>query len=1100
MSLLLVERLNNIAKQQQQLLKPTSKSTIFTQDYLNTATNDWSDLISQLRGIDDDTERSQWLRTFFIELFQTLFTKATNPSVPVLPIDKVAIFINDLTKIPSTRTHLSMTSIVGKCFVAAISSVPESKNDETKLIELAAKATRIHSEIFKFSWLSSKLSTRPQTQLLRHLLKKSKYEIAKFNLLPENSVGFSELVMLYLTAYNDENRLQKIDWYSQEVSHICGKYSLDSARCLDVFLSISAINIMENYKFFVAYLRKSKLIEHDKFDINLHQIVCFHLDKRDSESLPSYADMCAIMVKYKFLDGQMLLNNIQPDLESLKKQISDKEDEMEKESMKGIDNPLAMAAALTTEEDNDFNSCKFTKKDSANIDAKLNALPTAPRKAEKAAENEPSCPRKLILLESLLSHGCIESVSLILNHLPKLTVLDDNIIKLVARIFEYMLTELYSSYVFKSSTALKAPQKTCSVNDDLLSQKPRLMLEQLSKNSQAEHLLNSKSVFYFEEWYHDIPQITSIDELFEKSHEFFSMIGFDFAKDTTVLFQICRIAISDLKKENMDSEKSDKLENWINYFRKFILPAIPLLGVNPTAVNQIFSLMKLFPFEKRYFMYNEMITKLSQDFLPLRVASNIAERNIRNVLKALSIDTISKEARKLGNLVSSNPLATIIPIVKQIENYDKVSELVVHSTRYYNDFAYDVLQYVLLLRLTQNRSALQEDGINESMWAQRLSIFVAELSGECPKMDLSNIIVFVIKKLHEGNPIATSILKQLLSRVAGIRDLNEVSNNSILMLNYGEPLKREARQLIYDTRDSKKLRAAAVLSLFEKQNSISEIIVLLYNQCLKTNTIDEHYKILSTTSDNLNTLLWSFIELIKFCLNDEKFTSNILSFKMLSTKYGISVPWVFHIWRDFYDNNSVNNPNEESIIENSIENIQFPHINFENIQRSLFVKFWRYSLYDIHFDKTLYTTESNKLSVELSKGDLEPKKVKVAQKTRDELARSLETHELAFNFTKEHLLPFYDSWVKDADKIQLLGFLQYCIIPRALFTPSDAIYASHFIFYGFHNEFILQLLKVFLQCNILNPLLFSATISEAGNLGIFIETVILTFEKKKDFW
>lgn len=163
MSLLLVERLNNIAKQQQQLLKPTSKSTIFTQDYLNTATNDWSDLISQLRGIDDDTERSQWLRTFFIELFQTLFTKATNPSVPVLPIDKVAIFINDLTKIPSTRTHLSMTSIVGKCFVAAISSVPESKNDETKLIELAAKATRIHSEIFKFSWLSSKLSTRPQT-------------------------------------------------------------------------------------------------------------------------------------------------------------------------------------------------------------------------------------------------------------------------------------------------------------------------------------------------------------------------------------------------------------------------------------------------------------------------------------------------------------------------------------------------------------------------------------------------------------------------------------------------------------------------------------------------------------------------------------------------------------------------------------------------------------------------------------------------------------------------------------------------------------------------------------------------------------------------
>ena len=1097
MSLSLVERLNNIAKQQQQLLKPVSRSTILSQDYLNNGTSGWNELLSDLQTIDDDSERSQWLRTFFVELLQTLFSKSTDPSVPLLPIDNVATFINDLTKIPSTHTHLSMTSIVGKSFIAAVSCVPEVKSDDAKLIELATKSSRIHSEIFKFSWLSSKLSTKPQTQLLRHLLKKSKYEISKFNLLPENSVGFSELVVLYLTAYNDENRMNKIDWYIQEITYVCGKYSLDSERCLDIFLSISAINIIENYKFFIAYLRKIKLIEHDKFDVNLHQIVCFNLDKRDNDSLPLYVDMCAIMVKYKFLDGQMLFNNIQPDLESLKKQISDKQDELEKESMKGIDNPLAMAAALTSEEDNDYHNNKFNKGDTGNIDTNLNDLPTAPRKAEKAPANEPTDPRKVILLKSLLSHGCVEDAFLILNHLPKLTVLDDEISKLVARIFEYMLIELYSSYVYKSSTTFKAPQKTYSVNDDMLSQKPRLILEQLSDNAHRAHLLNSKSIFYFQEWSDDISQISSIDELFEKSHEFFSLIGFDFTKDTSVLFQLCRIAISDLKKESANSDKSEKLENWINYFRKFILPVIPLLGVHPTAINQVFSLMRLFPFEKRYFMYNEMITKLSQDSLPLRIASNIAERDIRNVLKALSIDTISKEARKLANLVSSNPLATLIPIVKQIENYDKVSELVVHSTRYYNDFAYDVLQYVLLLRLTQNRSALQDDGINESMWAQRLSIFIAELSAECPEMDLSNIIIFVIKKLHQGNPIATSILKQLLSRVAGIRDLNEVNNNSILMLNSGEPLKREARKLIYDTRDSKRLRATAVFSLFEKQKSISEIIILLYNQCLQTNTMNKHYKILSTTSDNLNTLLWSFTELIKFCLNDEKFISEILSFETLCVQYDISVPWVFHIWRDIYDKNSVKDPRQDSTIESLIENIQFPHVNFNNIQRSLFVKFWRYALYDIHLDQSLYTAESDKLSIALSKNDLDSRKRKVLLKAKDELTKSLETHQLAFNVTKDHLLPFYNGWVKDTDKDQLLGFLQYCVIPRALFTPSDAIYASHFIFYGFPTDFILQLLKVFMKSNILNTLLFSATISEAGNLGIFIETLVSAFEKKR---
>ncbi|SMN18382.1 similar to Saccharomyces cerevisiae YNL139C THO2 Subunit of the THO complex [Maudiozyma saulgeensis] len=1085
----LIDRLNKIAKQQQQILLPASKGTILTGEYITGDEKQWDNLIDDLKRIEDDSDREQWLRTFFIELFQILFAAT---STLTLSIKTIALFINDLTKILPTRSHLSMSSMVGKSFIAAMSCVPEAATHEDMLIELVTKTTRIHSEVFKFSWLSSKLTNRAQTQLLRHLLKKSKYEITKFNLLAESSVGFSELVMLYLTAYNDENKMQKVKWYIQEANFICGKYALDSARCLDIFLSVSSTYIVNHYKFLIEYLNQSSLISHNGLDITLSQIVCFNLDKCDKDSVATYADMCAIMIKAKLLDGQLLYHNIQPTIDALQKMISDEEDMLERESMKGIDNPLAMAAALTTDEDDDFGDRRNRKPGKpANNEDNTDTV-TKDTGIVEDMERSSSIPRKIVLLKSLLSHGCVEDAFLIVNRYPKCVLLDNEIPTLVTRIFEYIIRDIYSSTVLQPSKELAAPQKLMTENEQSLSTKPRLITENLSHNVDTTLSLNSKNIFYFQEWCDGIEQISNIDELFEKSHLLFSLIGFEIAKSGSLLCQICRIAIHDIEKYSVDD--TSKLDEWVNYFRKFIFPAVPLLGINPTASNQIYCVMKLFPFEKRYIMYNEMITKLSQDILPLRMASNKAERDLRSILKALSIDTISKEARKLSNLVSSNPLATLIPVVKQIENYDKVSDLVVHSTRYYNDFAYDVLQYVLLLRLTQSRSALQEDGINESMWAQRLSIFIAGLSSECPEMDISNIIVFVIKKLHEGNAIATSILKQLLSKVAGIRDLNEVNNNSIIMLNSGEPLRQEARKLIFDFRDSHKERSSKLVSLFQKEHSITEIIILLYNLKLKTNITTDHYKILSTRSDDLNTLLWSFIELIKFCLSDENFASNVSSFESLHDIHHISVSWICHIWRDVYDKKGqINNTDLEGLLTN----VNISHTEFHKIERSLFVKFWRFSLYDIYMDESLYYSEIEKMERKLTAQDLSTRKKKSLQQKKESLLSSLEVQKERIKNIHEYLHPLYGKWTENSDKDSLMSFLQYCIIPRAIFSPSDAIFTTHFIFYGFEVEYILKLLSSFMESNILNTLLFSATISEAGNLGIFFETFLLTLEEKR---
>ena len=107
--------------------------------------------------------------------------------------------------------------------------------------------------------------------------------------------------------------------------------------------------------------------------------------------------------------------------------------------------------------------------------------------------------------------------------------------------------------------------------------------------------------------------------------------------------------------------------------------------------------------------------------------------------------------------------------MNQLENYDKVSDLVVEISLYFSPFAYDVLQYVILLRMASGRQALQQNGVNVTMWVQRIAVFISSLAKHTPKMNISNIINLVLKKLHDGDMMAVTIIKELTSRVSGVK-------------------------------------------------------------------------------------------------------------------------------------------------------------------------------------------------------------------------------------------------------------------------------------------------------------------------------------------
>lgn len=1086
----------------------SSEPRIFSPDFINNWSAESQELCNKFRELQGSDERQKWLKDVFCELFDIIY--AQNSEGPMVTMPQVSKLIEDIIDSGAKEVkNCELLSLVGKMFVAVSNSY--SDEDENVVLALVRITKSLHKEMFKFSRLSTKLMNHGQTVLLKHLLKKSKYELKKFNLLAECSTGYAQLAMLLVAAYCDPDKLCKVGFWVQQFEQLAGKYSLDPMRCLDVIMDVSSEFITEEYAFLIQFLKSSDywpryhLADNQRYEslsqggnIIASNLITFHINQLGPACETNYLDMVCILIQNGFVSFLSIWANLKPEDEILAKFFKMFDCELEAESKKGAENPLAMADALTSEDDlpTGEEDDKKQAKEAVTSEENEKSIKKASEEEQEASSRENTRKEvlqggRLAFLKRLLAHGCIIPAFYVLQVHPHFAHIDDFVPQLAARLLEVMIDPLYCSITFNNSGSLDSPLPLTTLENGLLSTKVRLFRQKKTHNPFSAFELGIKSIFYYLEWSEHLSLIQNIDELFAKSHEYLHILGPSLGKAPKLISKLCRIGSEDIKLAAHNRE--EVTEKWISYVRKFIFPAIPVLGIHPAITSEIYELMKFFPFKKRYFLYNEFINKTSQDFLLAKVGFNKAERKARTILKALSMDTIDIESRRLANLISTNPLATLIPTVKQIENYDKVSELVIITTKYFNDFAYDVLQFVLLLRLTHNRPVMQTDGVNQNMWVQRLSVYIAGLVKSCPGMDITNILTFVVKTLHNGNIVAVSILRELIATVGGIRDLNDVNVVRLAMLNSGEPLKQEARRLIYDSRDTNAHLASKLVNQFAKLDSISELILLLYNLNKEANTGSAHYKILSTRCDEMNTLLWSFVELIKHSFTPEQFAANILSLDVLKNEFDMSISWAFHIWRDYIDQKF---KEDDPSADKMLNKVVFEGVDFSCLSKDLFLAFWKLSLYDVQFDRSLYDKKKSVLEEELSNSSSARKKNEYSEQVKNLLVNCI-SHQKTFNNSKSLIAESTQLWSEDLSDNKIMCFLQYCIVPRVLFSPPDALFCKHFLLQSFGVEKTMRILGMFLSSKILSTLLFCCTRSEAGNMGIFFAQLLESLENER---
>lgn len=137
--------------------------TILTDEFVSSWNSKREELIDNYKKLDNDSERKEWLRSFFMDVIRLLKLSEDNNS---LQIDT----LSELIKLVYNATP-SFKQTIGEVFAAVVNTYcPKSVID--KVLRLITLTPILRTEVYKYSWLSTKLMTNDQKILTKHLLKK----------------------------------------------------------------------------------------------------------------------------------------------------------------------------------------------------------------------------------------------------------------------------------------------------------------------------------------------------------------------------------------------------------------------------------------------------------------------------------------------------------------------------------------------------------------------------------------------------------------------------------------------------------------------------------------------------------------------------------------------------------------------------------------------------------------------------------------------------------------------------------------------------------------------------------------------------------------
>uniref|UniRef100_K3W895 THO complex subunit 2 n=1 Tax=Globisporangium ultimum (strain ATCC 200006 / CBS 805.95 / DAOM BR144) TaxID=431595 RepID=K3W895_GLOUD len=940
------------------------------------------------------------------------------------------------------------------------------------------------------------LTSEPQVirkKILR-INTKSLYTQMKYNLLREESEGFSKVLGLLHTGVTpDQLEASKTDLLS-----LIGYFDLDANRVLDLVLDAYEMHT-ENDCFaeLLGAFKKESLPHVIGFKFQFYK----RPDVAETLVTPrSLYRLAATLIRKKLLDLDALLPHLAPSKEEIVKQYMVRVKKLE---------------------------------DEARSYGKVNLAAKSDDSAEKAAEDAATAGN---VDEHNQVYGLIVGM-----------------LEIGSEASAFEMIRWFQGRGVNPLAYKPLTMQLCTLVNALIESlyEPlslkKLQLIATTTTSKQQRLTTKSSAAQ----YNNVKPLTTSDELVKVVFPILEMLGAQLHHDQLLLSKLLRIIAHLLEDESKkkapategadgDDDNNNMMTKAKELIVKSFLPTLTLQVSNPSSAFQLWELIKLYPFDQRYRMYQQWQEAYTSSPEMKLVEAQVVQ-NTRKVMRRLTADRAKPSARSLTHVAHSNPLIVFRTMLRQIQSYDNLIQPVVESFKFITPLGMDVLSFVLVSELAKSRQSMKSDGTNISLWLASLASFSGSFYRKYPNVELAGLLQYLIQRLQNWESVDLVVLSELLSKMGSCISFEDISLSQLEAQAGGPHLWHEPSDpKLMNRRAIPRLRDALV-----KRNLALPLCLLICQMRgrieFQENSPLTHLKLLGRVYDTCQMTLSQLLQFLNGVVDPLVYTKMLPPIRALVQDYHIPAELVMTLCRpairfddpvlkraprSIHATSSSSNSNGADANGSSSRRTWFmnsPELvddvrqalagpdptkdPFMGMTKDLYVTFWSLILYDIHVPFSQYESEivrlRNSLTAAGGIGALSTSERKKFKEKTSNMIDKLTTEQKdqvahrkrVFERLEEKKHQFFTREAPD-NLTAVTELLQKCVIPRALLSPEDALFCAKFmerIHYINTPEF--STLQYFDKINLKLPsMVLCVTEREAGNFGIFVkETLTLLF-------
>ncbi|XP_022086856.1 THO complex subunit 2-like isoform X2 [Acanthaster planci] len=557
-----------------------------------------------------------------------------------------------------------------------------------------------------------------------------------------------------------------------------------------------------------------------------------------------------------------------------------------------------------------------------------------------------------------------------------------------------------------------------------------------------------------------------------------------------LLWKLVRLGKTLMSKRAAASES--ERDQWEEVYRQLLsliegtlLPSMSTLDNNACLSEEMWSLLKLMPYNIRYCLYGRWKNSTYAIHPPLIRIKAVTTDRAKYIMKRLTKDNVKPLGRQIGKLSHVNPGILFEYVLSTIQRYDNFIGPVVDSLKYLTSLSYDVLAYCVIEALANpEKERMKHDDTNLSLWIQSLASFCGTMFRKY-NIELTGLLQYVTNQLKAGKSYDLLILREIIVKMAGIEITEEMTPDQLDALAGGELLRAEGGYFS-QVRNTKKSSQRLKDALLTDHLAVALCMLMSqerFNVVFKGGS-DGHVKLLGQLHDQCQDTLVQLGNFLANQLGTEDYAKHLPALSTMVTEYHLTPECAFFLYRPMcmhainskFDElrkqeRSANNSQKLSslqkmqcyvtavhtVLASLVESVRALHIPkvWDDISPQFYCTFWTLSMYDLYVPSISYDKEVNKIraqvnSLEDNKDMVSTKRKKererhnmIMDKLRDEEKKQAEHCSRVLARLKSECENWFTA--RSTKNETITQFLQLCIFPRCCFTASDALYCARFV-------------------------------------------------------